>query len=155
MITYSILWDPYFILQDSLLYSEAHSKTHISYLKTHTVILWWGHILHTSRLILPYSEVTYSILQDPILHTLRPIPPYCVCRFEKGGHVKGGLQSRPTLAGKVFSLTDTCLWLELLLAALDCYNWVFGEQLLSPSEVFLCEWCSSISTVDFESTTAT
>ena len=53
--------------------------------------------------------------------------------------MKGGLQSRPTLTGKLFSLTDTCVWLELLEAALDCYNWVFEEQLLSPSEVFLCE----------------
>jgi DNA-dependent protein kinase catalytic subunit len=61
---------------------------------------------------------------------------YFVSRFEKGGHVNGGLQSRPTLEGKVFSLTDTCAWLDLLHAALDCYNWVFNQQLLSPSEVF-------------------
>ena len=58
--------------------------------------------------------------------------------------MKGGLQSRPTLAGKIFSLTDTCAWLELLHAALDCYNWVFDQQLLSPSEVFLCERLSSL-----------
>ena len=58
--------------------------------------------------------------------------------------MNGGLQSRPTLEGKVFSLTDTCAWLELLHAALDCYNWVFNQQLLSPSEVFPGERLSGL-----------
>lgn len=60
-------------------------------------------------------------------------------RFEKGGHAKGGIQGQPKLRGKVFSLSETCVWLECLLAALDCYNWVFEEQLVAPSEVFLRE----------------
>jgi DNA-dependent protein kinase catalytic subunit len=62
---------------------------------------------------------------------------YFITRFEKGGHMKGGIQSHPTLGGKVFSLSDSCAWLEFLLAALDCYNWTLEEQLLSPREVFL------------------
>lgn len=60
-------------------------------------------------------------------------------RFEKGGHARGGIQGQPTLGGRVFSLSETCAWLEFLLAALDCYNWVLEEQLVAPSEVFLCE----------------
>ena len=60
-------------------------------------------------------------------------------RFEKGGHAKGGIQGQPMLTGKVFSLSETCAWLEYLLAALDCYNWFFEKQLLDPNEVFLCE----------------
>ena len=60
-------------------------------------------------------------------------------RFERGGHTKGGIQAQPILRGKVFSLSEVCGWLECLLAALDCYNWVLGEQLVAPSEVFMCE----------------
>ena len=60
-------------------------------------------------------------------------------RFEKGGHAKGGIQAHPTLGGKTFALSEACAWLELLLAALDCYNWVLEEQLVAPSEVFMCE----------------
>ena len=61
-------------------------------------------------------------------------------RFERGGHARGGIQGQPTLGGKVFSLTEVIFWLESLLAALDCYNWVLEEQLVSPSEVFQCEY---------------
>ena len=55
--------------------------------------------------------------------------------------MKGGIQGHPTLGGKVFSLSETCAWLELVQAALDCYNWVLDEQVLCPSELFLCELC--------------
>ena len=40
------------------------------------------------------------------------------------------------MSGEVFSLTETVSWMEGLMATLDCYNWVLGEQLLSPSELF-------------------
>ena len=48
------------------------------------------------------------------------------------------------LRGRVFSLSETCVWLELLMAALDCYNWVLEEQLVAPSEVFLCECVGNV-----------
>ena len=63
---------------------------------------------------------------------------FTACRFEKGGNDKGGIQAKPTLGGKAFSLSDVCGWFEHLLAALDCYNWVLEEQLVAPSEVFMC-----------------
>ena len=69
-----------------------------------------------------------------------PPPPFLLCRFERGGHLKGGIQSHPTLGGKMFSLSEACGWLELLQASLDCYNWVLEDQLLSPSELFPCEF---------------
>lgn len=58
------------------------------------------------------------------------------CRFEKGGHGRGVIQKQPVLSGTTFSLTETVLWFEGLMAALDCYNWVLGDQLMSPSELF-------------------
>jgi hypothetical protein len=35
-----------------------------------------------------------------------------------------------------FSRAEAVGWLESVAAALDCYNWVFKEQLFSPSELF-------------------
>lgn len=61
---------------------------------------------------------------------------YVIFRFERGGHGHGGIQKQPTLSGSVFSLSDAVSWLEGLMAAIDSYNWVLGEQLLSPSELF-------------------
>ena len=36
----------------------------------------------------------------------------------------------------MFSRAEAIGWLESVTAALDCYNWVLGEQLFSPSELF-------------------
>ena len=62
-------------------------------------------------------------------------------RFEGGGQAvsgKKGLLSRPTLdrMADSFSLHDILAWFDMLLAALDCYCWVFGEGLLPPDKVF-------------------
>ena len=48
------------------------------------------------------------------------------------------IQKQPRLAGLTFSLSETITWFEGLVAALDCYTWVLGEQLIAPSEVFHC-----------------
>ena len=62
-------------------------------------------------------------------------------RFEGGGHTgtdKHGIEGFPTLDRLTlgFSL-ETCLsWFDMVLAALDCYTWVFGENLLSPGDLF-------------------
>ena len=63
---------------------------------------------------------------------------YCGVRFEGGGGGQNGIQQYPTLSdiGGPFSLKETFLWFDMLLAALDCYTWSFSESLLSPSEVF-------------------
>ncbi|KAL8588519.1 hypothetical protein ACOMHN_043868 [Nucella lapillus] len=73
---------------------------------------------------------------------------YFVARFEGGGQVgtgKKGLLGYPTLdqMAPAFSLHHVLAWFNLLLAALDCYCWVFGEGLLVPEEVFAgqCQCC--------------
>ena len=65
-------------------------------------------------------------------------------RFEGGGGGQNGLQQYPTLShvGGPFSLREAFVWFDFLLAALDCYTWVFGERLLSPSQVFVCKYVS-------------
>lgn len=64
-----------------------------------------------------------------------------VVRFEGGGGGQNGIQQYPTLShiGGPFSLKETFLWFDFLLASLDCYTWSFGERLLSPSQVFTGE----------------
>lgn len=62
-----------------------------------------------------------------------------LARFEKGGRSHGVIQKHPELAGPVFSLSESVAWLESLMAALDCYVWTLGEQLIAPSEVFTGE----------------
>ena len=58
-------------------------------------------------------------------------------RFEKGGHKGlGGIQKVPVLSGVVFSLSGVISWFESVMAALECHNWVFEEQLLALSELF-------------------
>ena len=59
-----------------------------------------------------------------------------VCRFERGAFSRGGIQKSPVLSGSVFSLSDTVSWLEGLMAALDSYNWVLGDELLSVNDLF-------------------
>ncbi|XP_072042849.1 DNA-dependent protein kinase catalytic subunit-like [Amphiura filiformis] len=67
---------------------------------------------------------------------------YFVSRFEGGGgrsSSKSGIAKYPSLVSmsqSVFSVKMACNWFDLLLAALDCYTWVFGEKLLVPSVLF-------------------
>ncbi|XP_022110985.1 DNA-dependent protein kinase catalytic subunit-like isoform X2 [Acanthaster planci] len=68
-------------------------------------------------------------------------PDYFVSRFEGGGvkaASRSGISKYPTLStmGQPFSVKLACSWFDHLLAALDCYTWVFGEKLLSPSVVY-------------------
>ncbi|KAK7506702.1 hypothetical protein BaRGS_00002177 [Batillaria attramentaria] len=69
---------------------------------------------------------------------------YFLTRFEGGGQAvagKKGLSSCPTLKSMPdgFSLQAVLNWFDMLLAALDCYCWVFGEGLLSPVNIFTGE----------------
>ena len=57
-------------------------------------------------------------------------------RFEAGGQGHHTIQKHPTLKGAMFSRAEAIGWLESVTAALDCYNWVFRDQLFSPSELF-------------------
>ena len=57
-------------------------------------------------------------------------------RFEAGGQGQHSIQKVPILKGVAFSRAEAVGWLESVTAALDCYNWVFKEQLFSPSELF-------------------
>ncbi|XP_069123844.1 DNA-dependent protein kinase catalytic subunit-like [Argopecten irradians] len=66
---------------------------------------------------------------------------YFITRFEGGGHTshtKVGLVACPTLRsmGDTVSLPSTLAWFDTLLAALDCYTTVFGENLLTPVDIF-------------------
>ncbi|XP_071815133.1 DNA-dependent protein kinase catalytic subunit-like [Apostichopus japonicus] len=66
---------------------------------------------------------------------------YFINRFEGGGGrdgTKNGIQVSPRidLKDQPFSLSAICNWFDLLLGALDCYTWIFGQRLLTPSELF-------------------
>ena len=60
-------------------------------------------------------------------------------RFEEGLYrsVKGkyGLSSRLTIdrMDETFSVKACLNWFDMVLAALDCYCWVFGQGLLTPA----------------------
>lgn len=62
-------------------------------------------------------------------------------RFEGGGDgaIPGeSLTDCPTLEKKeTFNLQETCQWFECILAALDCYIWVFDNDLLTSAEMFV------------------
>ena len=100
----------------------------------------------------PFKQASYilSFQQTFTFLTFTPwsflvifLPLLSVCvlvRFEKGGLGYGGIQRQPVLSGGTFSLSESVAWLEGLLAALDCYNWVLREQLIAPSEVLHCKW---------------
>ena len=73
-------------------------------------------------------------------------------RFEGGGYigtVKLGIDGAVQLTDKsdTFSLAVVTDWFDSVLAALDCYTWVFGEGLLSPGELFSKSTIYSTSTV--------
>ncbi|XP_065180580.1 DNA-dependent protein kinase catalytic subunit-like [Sycon ciliatum] len=57
--------------------------------------------------------------------------------FESGGG-RGGIGKYTTLPSfcRPFSLDRALVWLDLVLAALDCYSWAFGQNLLTPDMVF-------------------
>ncbi|EDO34282.1 predicted protein [Nematostella vectensis] len=73
---------------------------------------------------------------------------FFVRRFEGGGGRGNGILTYPTLAdmGGAFSLKETLLWFHYLLAALDCYTWVFGEQLLPPADLLRSKYSSVLFT---------
>lgn len=68
-------------------------------------------------------------------------PKYFLFRFEGGGDgaIPGeSLTDCPTLENKeTFNLQETCQWFECILAALDCYIWVFDDDLLTSAEMFV------------------
>ena len=70
-----------------------------------------------------------------IIHS-KPGFLHFACRFEAGGQGQHSIQKAPILKGVTFSRAEAVGWLESVTAALDCYNWVFKEQLFSPSELF-------------------
>ena len=80
-------------------------------------------------------------------------------RFEEGLYrpLKGGkygLSSRCAIQqmDDVFSLKACLNWFDMLLAALDCYCWVFGQGLLTPAAIFTgaCVHSCGHSVVSFQ-----
>ncbi|XP_052761107.1 DNA-dependent protein kinase catalytic subunit-like isoform X2 [Mya arenaria] len=68
-------------------------------------------------------------------------PSYWIQRFEGGGtagEMKQGIEAWPLLTdtGHTFTVNSCLTWFDNLLAALDCFTWVFGENLLSPGDLF-------------------
>ncbi|XP_055874578.1 DNA-dependent protein kinase catalytic subunit-like [Biomphalaria glabrata] len=68
-------------------------------------------------------------------------PIYFLRRFEGGGQgysESHGILAHPTMIEyrKTFSLEVAREWFDLLLAALDCYCWLFGQELMIPSQIF-------------------
>ena len=43
---------------------------------------------------------------------------------------------RMTRLADTFSVTTAVNWFEIFLATLDCYVWVYGQDLLRPQDVF-------------------
>ena len=71
---------------------------------------------------------------------------YFVNRFEAGGLAqpkRKGISLHVTLdsMSSVFTLQDTLAWFDELLAALDCYCWVCGENLIQPVDIFSSKIC--------------
>ncbi|KAL3877683.1 hypothetical protein ACJMK2_035352, partial [Sinanodonta woodiana] len=66
---------------------------------------------------------------------------YFISRFEGGGNTaiaKSSLKTCPTMVdvSNCFTLHSAVSWFDMVLAALDCYTWVLGEGLLTPTELF-------------------
>ncbi|XP_078691376.1 DNA-dependent protein kinase catalytic subunit-like isoform X2 [Branchiostoma floridae x Branchiostoma belcheri] len=67
-------------------------------------------------------------------------PDFFITRFEGGGGKTGhksGIKKHPKIStmDSTFTVKTAVSWFDLLLAALDSYCWVFGQRLLSPSDV--------------------
>lgn len=56
-------------------------------------------------------------------------------RICEGGKESGGITVTPTLKHLRNEVALVCVvrWLRMVLTSLDCYVWVFGEQLVKPS----------------------
>lgn len=71
---------------------------------------------------------------------------FLISRFEGGG-----LLSLPTLRdlGGTFSVRATLQWMDLLLAALDCYNTFINLHIIKPhhmlSKSYYCKYCFFIT----------
>lgn len=65
---------------------------------------------------------------------------FLIKKFEGGGtdaKSPSGILSQPTLHGiqEPFSLQTVMQWMDMFLAALDCYNTFFQLQMIKPYEV--------------------
>ncbi|KAI6646753.1 DNA-dependent protein kinase catalytic subunit [Oopsacas minuta] len=100
---------------------------------------------------------------------------YFTTRFERGGSDSRGILKNSVLKGTQFSLRAVEIWLESLIAALDCYCWIFKKKLFTPTQLFTAKtepnsmlfesigfFCSSLAFSDivacttcFESTSTT
>ena len=62
-----------------------------------------------------------------------------LCSFEcgeyKGVDLKDVFATRPDPCLESFSFSSTEKWFEQVLAAVDCYTWVFGENLIGPGKL--------------------
>lgn len=68
---------------------------------------------------------------------------FLINKFEGGGtdaKNPSGILSQPTLHGmqEPFSLQTVMRWMDMFLAALDCYNTFFELRMIQPHEI-LCE----------------
>ena len=61
---------------------------------------------------------------------------YFTTRFERGGPDMRGVLNNPVLKGTQFSLRAVEVWFESLIAAIDCYCWVFKKKLFTPTQLF-------------------
>jgi len=79
-----------------------------------------------------------------------PLPIFFDCRFERGSDQGADMFfSRPVLpiptsatnisSSDVVSLRSITTWLERMLAALDCYSWTFGLNLLTAAQLLMGE----------------
>ncbi|GFR68841.1 DNA-dependent protein kinase catalytic subunit [Elysia marginata] len=79
-------------------------------------------------------------------------PQYFLERFEGGGKTprgSHGLLAYPEMQGQgsEFSLVKVTHWFDMLLAVLDCYCWLFQEDLMTPTQIFTGIMIAQITTL--------
>ncbi|XP_069076234.1 DNA-dependent protein kinase catalytic subunit isoform X2 [Pleurodeles waltl] len=75
-------------------------------------------------------------------------PPFLINRFEGAGNIgdkQSGIMFQPTLHDllETFSLRAVVQWMDMFLAALDCYNTFIGMRVVKPHEILGTEAQSS------------
>ncbi|XP_078543449.1 DNA-dependent protein kinase catalytic subunit [Lissotriton helveticus] len=75
-------------------------------------------------------------------------PAFLINRFERAGNIgdkQSGIMFQPTLQDllETFSLRSVVQWMDMFLAALDCYNTFIGMRVVKPHEIIGTEAQSS------------
>jgi len=59
----------------------------------------------------------------------------CAYKSDESSNIFTSRPSPPTADNESFSLQASEKWFEQVLAAVDCYIWVFGQNLIAPAKL--------------------